>query len=92
MDRYHLNFTLLNPIDDAVVAKNDLADGFNFQFRNNSPQTWVVYQAIGGSESAISEYSRTCEKRKRNGKRVKSLIFTFWFSHNTKEEQSLTKD
>jgi hypothetical protein len=58
MDSHDLDLFFSNSLDNSVVTENDLPDGFNFQFWNNSPQARVLGQAVCGAEGTIGKYRR----------------------------------
>gem|GEM_PF-6938329 len=58
VDSQHLHLVFFNPIDDAVIAENDLSNGFDIQLWYNPAKARVCRQAICGAERAIRKHSR----------------------------------
>jgi hypothetical protein len=56
VDCNDLDLISANPVNEAIVAENDLSDVLNFQFWDDPPRAWVVCEAIGRTEGAIGEH------------------------------------
>ncbi len=82
----NLNLVLTDPIDQAIVAKDDLTDLLNVQFWHNPTGPWIIGQPISSPEGSLSEHS--CDLRcvpgdeKADGlKVIESLWSPPYFSH-----------
>ncbi len=79
MDCDDLDLIFSNPVNEAIVAENDLSDMLNVQLWHDSSRAWVVWEAIGGAERAIGEHSRNlrCIASDEEADRVK-VIESLW--------------
>jgi hypothetical protein len=64
----NLDVLVTHPVDDAVVAHNDLPGVLRSELPNDSPQTWKMLQLIGGMEHAVSEHRRYLRRVAGNGR------------------------
>lgn len=79
MDCNDLDLIFSNPINEAIVAENDLPDMLNVQFWHDSSRAWVVCEAVGSTECAIGEHSRNlrCVASDEEADRIK-VIESLW--------------
>jgi hypothetical protein len=74
-----LDLIFSNPLNEAVVAKNDLSNILDFQFWYDSPRARKFCEAIGGVERAVSEHTSNlrCVASDKEANRFK-IIESLW--------------